>query len=254
VNTAAAVVGKTSADPSATALTPQRPPRRRRRLLVTCALLMIVVVFHGPLFGCLAGFLVVDDPLQPMDAVVVMGRSGPYRSVPFDELADWYHQRLAREVVLIEDRSSRIVEAGIVPTLETILRRELVARGVPDKALTTLVVEDGAAWNGVRSLRDWLERRPPARVTILCSQFEGRQSAHVVRTVLGDELAQRVRWHALPEPRFNGSNWWHSRQGIVEMCGAHVSLFHTYLFGEEESAPRWNPDQYEQSLAAPTAR
>ncbi len=226
--------------------------RWRRRLLLAGLLLAGLVLFHVPLFRGLAWLLVVDEPLVRTDAVVVAGSSGPIQNVPFDEVAKLYHDGYAGEVLLIEDRSSRIVQAGILPTLETVLRRELAARGVPERALTVRAGEYRTAWQMARALRDWLEEHPGAEVTVLADQFGSRARAYVGRTVLGADLAGRVHWRAVPDPRHAVGDWWHSRHGTVALFGAHVALIHTYVVGEpSETAERWDPDRFERELPAP---
>lgn len=220
-----------------------------RRLLAAGVLVTMIVACHVPLLRIVAGVLVVDDPLVPAEAVVVVGRSGLYRAVPIDELVGLYRKGLARQIVLIEDRSSRIVEAGIVPTLETVLRRELAARGIPEKVLTALPGDYHAGWNSARRLSDWLQEHPTGQVTVLCDEFDSRRSAYVVRSVLRTTDAARVRWRALPDQRFQTTNWWRTRQGMTELFGAYVSLLHTYLMGEPgKMEERWNPDQFERKL------
>lgn len=215
-------------------------------------LLVVLVIFHGPLFRFLAGLLVVDDPLESADAVVVAGTSGPYAAVPFDELADLYHKGLARKIVLIEDRSSRIVEAGIIPTLETVVRRELAARKVPENVLTVRAGTFASPWDSTRSLRDWLGEHPEARVMVLCDQFSSRNSRVIVRSVLDGPASERVRWRVLPDRRYDVSNWWHTRQGITALVAAYVTLLHTSIVGEPaEKSQRWNPDQYQTQLRSP---
>ena len=118
-------VNETPGSPSA----PLKKPRRwTRRLVVGFALALVLVLFHEPLLRGLAGVLVKNDPVEAADAVVFMAASGPIQTLPFDELARLQHEGLASRILLIESRSSRIVKAGVVPTVESVLRRELGAR------------------------------------------------------------------------------------------------------------------------------
>ncbi len=238
---------------------PKARPRWRRRLLLAGALIAVLVLCHGPLFRLAAGILVADDPLETADAVVVMARNGPYVAVPFDELADLYQKKLVREILLIEDRSSRLIEAGVLPPLEPIVRRELAARGVPDKALTVRAGKFHSPWNVARDLGNWLAEHPQATVICLADELDSRSSRAVMTSaldgnqlggnLLGGNLAQRVRWRALPDRRYGVSDWWHTRQGITSLVGAYVTLLHITLIGEPaESATRWSPDRFETQL------
>lgn len=234
----------------AKASAPPGPRRTRwRRCPLVVAVVAILVLFRAPLLRSFAGLLVIDDPLVATDAVVVGGSNGPSQSFPFDAVAQLYREGLVREVVVLEDRSSRIVQMGILPTLETVLRRELPFRGVPESALTVLPGRYRNGWNAGRRLAEWLAEHPQAQVTMLSSQFDSRESAYVIRSALGPEAAKRVHWRVLPDMRYDVTNWWHSRQGLLRVFGAHVVLLHTYLVGEPpQGAARWDPDRYESQL------
>jgi hypothetical protein len=231
-------------------VSPIRPRRHwRRRILVSGVFLAVLALFHAPILGFIGELLVVDDPLVPTDAVVVMGRSGPYRAVPIDEVTELYQKHLVREVLLIEDRSSRIVKAGIVPTLESVMTRELAKRNVSNTALTTLASEyrSGSEMTGV--LGDWLKKHPDAHVTVLCDQFFSRNDAYLARQGLEATEYNRIHWHAIADKRHDVTNWWHTRHGIVEVVSAYVSLLHAYVIGEpSEPAQRWDADEFERSL------
>jgi hypothetical protein len=235
---------------------PVKPGRRRRwrRLLIVSALLAALVLFHRPVFRGTAGLLVVEDPPAKTDAVVVAGCSGPFQTIPFDEVARLYHDGEVRAVVLIEDRSSRLVQAGIVPTLEAVMRRELAKRGVPESAFEVVAEGNRTGWSGARRLGAWLEAHPEATVTVLCDEFDSRRVAYVCRQVLSPEAMARVRFRALTDSRYGVNNWWRGRQGIVQFFSSTVVLSHTYLFGEPSGAEAWSPDAFESDLRALQAR
>jgi hypothetical protein len=227
---------------------PARPKRWRRRLLGAAVLIGLVLLFHAPLLHFVAAGLVQDDPLVPTDAVVFCGASGPFVQVPLDEVAALYRDGLAPKIVFIEDRSSRIMQAEITPTLDSVVRPQLAARGVPGQAITTLVVAEPGDWSKARCLAKWLRDNPEARVTYVCDQFESRRAARILRQAAEADEADRVRWHAIADRRFDPTNWWRGRHGIVTVTGAYISLGFVVLRGEEVYPPRWNPDQYEQML------
>jgi uncharacterized SAM-binding protein YcdF (DUF218 family) len=236
---------------TASPATPTTPRRRRwtRRLLGVCVLAILFALFHAPLFRWLAGGLIVEDALEPVDAVVFFGKSGPFGLVAFDEAATLYRDGLATQVVLIEDRSDRVVRLGIVPPLESVARRELAARGVPPEAFTDLAITTTGEWEQARSLQTWLREHPKARVTVLAEQLASRRTAHAFGQVLAPEEAGRVRWKAVPDRRFGPTNWWHGRQGVATLTSEYVALGFVLLKGETtEPHPPWDPDEYEQAL------
>jgi hypothetical protein len=195
--------------------------------------------------------LVVDEPLTKTDAIVFAGRDGPVEHLPLDEVAELYGDGLAGRVILIEDSSSRIVQQGILPTLDTVVRRELPKRGVPGQAITTLSVEVRGERDIPKCLQQWLSENPESTVTVLERELVSRDKVCTLRHVLKPEEFSRVHIHAVPDPRYNSSNWWNTRRGVTELATCYIALAHTLLIDEGEPPARWNPDEFdERSLHA----
>lgn len=231
---------------------PAAPPRRRRwlrRLAFAVILLGLLVIFHAPLLRWVALGLVTTGSDAPADAVVVMGGYGPFTAIPIDEAARRYQDKLAASVLLVEDRSGRVARLGIVPTLESVLRRELATRDVPAEAISVLVVTTPGDREPIRRLGTWLADHPDLRVTLFCDELSSRCMAAMVRQTLPPAQAQRVALQPLPDRRFTTDNWWRSRQGIVAVFSEYASLGFVLAIGEEEYPPEWDPDQYEQTLS-----
>lgn len=226
-----------------------RPVRRwRRRLLIGAALCFLIVVFHAPLFRLLASGLVVNDPLTKTDAVVFGGRNGPFAQIPVDEVAELYRGGNVSRVILIEDTGSRIVRQGILPTLDSVVRRDLSKRGVPECAITTLNVEARGERDGPERLQQWLRTHPGSTVTVLQSELSSRAGRMILRRVLTPEELSRVHLHTLSDPRYNAGNWWQTRRGVTELVTCYIALVHTFLVDETDPPALWNPDEFENSL------
>jgi hypothetical protein len=227
---------------STTAAPNPRRRRWRRRLAVLAVLLGLVVLFHVPLLRHLGEFLVHDEPLAAADALIVHG-AGDVR-----QIERLYKDGWVKKVVLIEDSSSRLARYNVIPTEESTLRRALAARSLPDTMLTVQAGRFKTNWDRARYLKDWLEQHPAARVIVLADEFDSREAEYVYRSVLGPE-AGRVIWHAVRDVRYDPSNWWHKRQGVVHVTNCYVALVHAYLAGEPPSpATEWDPDRYEEAL------
>jgi hypothetical protein len=118
--------------------------------------------------------------------------------------------------------------------------------------LTVLADDQPTDWDRARRLGTWLDGHPGASATVLCDEFDSRRLRDICRAALGAETAARLRWRALPDRRYGVTNWWHSRQGIVQFAGAYVSLLHAHACGEPpRGSGRWDPDDYERRLKAP---
>jgi hypothetical protein len=201
-----------------------------------------MMLFHVPLLLCLGRFLVHDEPFAAADVLIV------HRADDVGEIERLYRGGLIKQVMLIEDRSSRLARYDIAPTHESALGRALAARGLPDTMLTVQAGRFKTNSDRARYLRDWLEQHPAARVIVLADEFDSREAEYIYRSVLSPE-ASRVTWHAVRDLRYDSDDWWCTRQGIIHVTNCYVSLVHTYLAGEPASpAAEWHPDEYEQSL------
>jgi hypothetical protein len=98
-------------------------------------------------------------------------------------------------------------------------------------------------------LRTWLEQQPAAHIIVLCDRFGGRKLRYVFDQILGADHASQVQILCLPERSCNENDWWHYRQGIVEVFDAFVNLAYTRLAGEDcEEWREWDPAEYQQKL------
>jgi hypothetical protein len=216
------------ADPQGDQGKPKRPPLASRkwrwRLVCLGAAAILIVVFHATILQWFAGLLVVEGSETATEAIVFIGRSGPYVPIPGAYLAEAYRQGKARTILLIEDRSSRTVRAGVVPTLEVLVRRELVNRHVPAEALTVLIDENPVGWAGIRRLGTWMEEHPQADAAVLCGEFDSRQIDRMAHAILSPDVSKRLQWRPLSDSRHGVANWWHSRHGIMHVMSSFVSL------------------------------
>jgi hypothetical protein len=68
-------------------------------------------------------------------------------------------------------------------------------------------------------------------------------------SVLEPEDARRIHVVAMPDHRFDESNWWKSRLGFKDFFGSFAILAYAWCHGEDSlQPPSWDPDQYEATL------
>lgn len=194
--------------------------------------------------------LIVDRPPSgPTEAIAFIGRSGPYVPVPAAQLAEAVRNKEARRILLIEDRSARTVRAGVVPTLESLVRDELKKRDLLPEALTMVVLDNPVGWDGIRRLGDWLSENPGAAATLLVGEFESRLVERIARSTMPEDAYRRTRIHPLPDSRHGADDWWKSRQGVLHVLGNFVGLAHLAVCGEPDvPARRWDVDRFEADL------
>ena len=114
----------------------------------------------------LASCLVVDEPPGDFQYVCVLGwhdRPSGYRC--YDTAVQLCRKRPSCGVLVIEPRPERLVEIGVLPSFETLSRRELESRGVPRRAISVLRTDGCDDWATARdSKRGW----PIGRTLVRC--------------------------------------------------------------------------------------
>jgi hypothetical protein len=187
--------------------------------------------------------LVVDEPAQPGDVILLLDADGGY-----EEAAQTYRAGLTRRVLMLETVPGRLQRMGIVETEAERKRKALVREEVPEDGVTVVACPGRGDWNRARGLRAWLTQNPDAGVVVLCDRMNSRRLRRIFRTILGVDIAVRVRWRAVPHRWYDESNWWNNKAGVTGCVNAYLGLAHVCLYGENQGEREWDPDQYEQTL------
>jgi len=71
----------------------------------------------------------------------------------------------------------------------------------------------------------------------------------VLDTVLQPDHAARVEILALPDRRYDETNWWYSRRGVKGLFYGYLTLAYAWFQGEDVPPRKlWDPDDYERML------
>jgi hypothetical protein len=225
---------------------PPVPAQRRRwlrRLLFALGLAGAIYLGRESLLRGVARVLVVEDPVQQVDAVVLFDGDHLY-----EQAALLYRDGLARRILLIEGSPSRLVRMEILPNPAALAQGELAKMAVPANALEILKMDKSGDWNYARRLRDWLNEHPGAHVCLLCDRFSSRRTHCLFTQVLG-ELSARVHWRALPDRRYDEQNWQRDKVGILGLFDGYLSWGHVWWYGDAQGdQEEWNPDTYQNNL------
>lgn len=142
----------------------------------------------------------------------------------------------------------RLEQMGIWPDRIAEFHRELTRRGVPDRQQKVLYGPAHSEWQAVELLDHWLVRGSTQKVTALCDEFQTRRLKLVVDRVMKSRSGQ-VGIQALPDRRYDSSNWWKSRGGVRTVILNAISLAIASLHrGGPPPVPEWDPDDYEKRL------
>lgn len=235
-------------EPSAT--DPSKAKRRRRWLRwlgVLLAGMMFCYVFRAPILSGLARGLIIQDTLEATHAVAVFGDTGGAECLK--EAARMYQEGSASQVLLFQEQPRRLVRMGILSPTAEISRQALEELSIPPEAITILRYSSRSQWDQIRRLQEWLHKHPQADVTVLVGEFESRKLAQICNQVLNPGDDECLHWRSLSDRRFDETNWWKSKPGVLAFADGIVRLSHVWLCGEPTSpAPEWDPDAYERNL------
>jgi hypothetical protein len=218
--------------------------------LIVLAAVAGLWLVHGFLFRGVARLLVVDEPVDRFQYVAISGRDdAPDGDRCFDEAVALFHQNPSCHILLIRPAPTRLAETGILASFETLGRRELAARGLPQNAIQSISSDGHDDWAKARALRAWLLDRPTATVVLFRDRLGSAHLRYVLNIVLDSPQAARVRLRALPDRRYDETNWWLSRCGYKGFGMAWLLQFRAWCTGgDHQPPPRYSADDYEHNL------
>lgn len=196
------------------------------RLAILVAASALVLWSRASWLTWSARFLDVADPPPRADCVMVLGGGSDTR--PF-VAAEWF-LRGKTSALLVPTVSvpPELVEGAILPDHE-VIRRVLLAQGVPPQAITLLPGECSSTRDEARALAAYLTSRPGVSVAIVTNSLYTRRTRSIMRRQLGAN-AQRVFFIAAPTDRFDPTNWWQLEEGFQCYATEYVKLV-AYWFG-----------------------
>lgn len=153
-------------------------------------------------------WLIVEDPLEPSRAIVVLGGHLPFRSM---EAARIYQRGLAQEVWLTEGarpaEQAALKKLGILYIPEEIYNREVLERmGVPSQSIRLLGDAPRNTAEEILVIARELRKAGGTRAILVTSKPHSRRVKATWRALVGDMLQAEVRYPT-DEP-YDPSHWW----------------------------------------------
>jgi hypothetical protein len=162
------------------------------------------------------------------------------------------HQRLqakqTKQVWIIEAHIPRTVALKLAPRLGAVAKQELIKLGSPESRIAIQTTNVNTLHAAFRKLQEELPAE--ATITILCPHDRTRYMDMVLNASI--DSAQREQWSlcSVPVYGYDEQNWWINREGWKRVSSAWLRQVHLSIFGEPPASQPWNPDEYEQTLAA----
>ena len=220
----------------------QAPNRRRFGRLILALLLVVFCAFffRATLLTAVAAPLIFDEDVSAPASVFLLSAS----KAGIDEAAALYHRKLASRIIIIRQPPSRIEQMGLAgPAITT--RMELVQRGVPEHLQCVLPCADRSPWAVAVAMRGWLSEHPADVGLLVCNRFGSRRARYILDRVLDRSEQNRVGVRALPDPRYDETNWWRGKEGLLDLFHSYVGLGYCYANGDAgPNNPDPSPEEY----------
>jgi uncharacterized SAM-binding protein YcdF (DUF218 family) len=182
-------------------------------LVVTCVLLGSLYIARSPVLAWLGSLMVVADPIQAADAIVILDGSyfGEREIVATDLYKDGYAPRV---IVTLgyEPQSSEILrQRSVMPAspkeFKLLLLREL---GVPDDAI--VVLEEGieSTFDEANLVADWVDGANIGSLILVTTRFHSARALYIFQRVFGDRNI-RLTMYPTSVDYFNPDTWWRNR-------------------------------------------
>jgi hypothetical protein len=165
-----------------------------------------------------------------------------------DYVAERYRSHPETRVLLIDGEPTRLRTQGVQASWVSERRQALLQKGIRESEIQILDSQARNEWDRVRKLREWFIAYPDTEVVALCDRFHSRHLRIILDHVLGPD-AGRVRITGLPDRRYDETNWWQSKEGVIGWWDAFSRLAFVALVGEgDPPEPILDADTYERAL------
>src|SRR6185369_5750368 len=161
-----------------TEATPAPAPRRSRLIRRSLIIVMLVIAagaiwtFRASLLFAAAEAWTVSDPLQPGDAVVVLG--GGANTRPF-AAAEIYHAGLAKVVLLPLLKPTRVEISDVVVSHYAVNRGVLLKQGVPASAILAIGTGVANTREEAAIVSRWAQDNGANRIIVVTERFPSRR-------------------------------------------------------------------------------
>ncbi len=224
-------------------VTERRFGRRVRLVIGGCALgILAGIVLARPLLTAAGHMLVVEDPLAPVDLIVVSNAEADADALEAGRL---YREGIAPRVLLFTPPSDRVHEElrdigipGRDPT--EFARTILEVSGVPKAAIEVLEQPVDGTGAEAEALAALAERSKLRSILYLTPRTHSGRSRWFLRRRVSPDTAVIVR-----SPRtdtFTADEWWHSRRVSRQVIEQYVHWINVAVFGDLWSDAKQHDD------------
>ncbi len=198
------------------------PRRAHWKWTVPLAALFIFVAALAWSFLRVGRWLVVQDELEPAEAIVVLSGRLPERA---REAAAIYRQKLAPQVWVTRPASAaqELKEMGIGYVGEEFYNQKVLMQlSVPAEAIRVLETPVVNTAEEVGLIAEELRRAEGNKIIIVTSKAHTRRVRAIWKKLVGASPQAIVRY--TPADPFDGAHWWRSTQDVLDVTREVLGL------------------------------
>lgn len=196
--------------------------RRLRRAFIVLAVLAILAGAASWMFLHVGRWLVVEDALEPAQAIVVLSGRTPIRA---REAAEIYHQGFAAQVWVTRPvgPAEELAQMGVSYLGEDFYNEEVLLHlGVPTDAIRTLEKPVNNTAEEVLEISEELRREGGRKVIVVTSKVHTRRVKATWKAKVGESPRLMVRYAS--EDGYDGAHWWRHTQDVLDVVREILGL------------------------------
>jgi len=195
-------------------------------ITASAVLLLLVVLafaFRTQILTGIANYLIINDRLQPADAIFLL--NSEFDTRPF-RAAELYKQGLAPVIVIARTKDTPVVILGLMPNDTDISVGVMEKLGVPPEKIIILTVPGGvtSTFDEAAAFRQYIEANQVRRIVLVTSAFHTRRARWIFDKTLAG-LPVTLQMAAVPYAGFDQTNWWQNEDGLITLNNEYIKLF-----------------------------
>ena len=198
------------------------PAHGRRWVVIACSVAVFAAAISVWALRHAGDWLVVQDPLTPAHAIVVLSGGVPYRA---RQAARIYQQNLAAQVWVSQPLSPRaeLGKLGIAFVDESFYSQNvLIALGVPADAIRVFQTAAANTEEEISEIARECRQDNAHRVIIVTSKAHTRRVRFIWHRVVGDDPGAVVRYVA--DDSFDPVHWWRTTNDALDVVREFLGL------------------------------
>jgi uncharacterized SAM-binding protein YcdF (DUF218 family) len=190
-------------------------------------LLLLAFVSRARILTGIANYLIINDQLQPADAIFLL--NSEYDTRPF-RASVLYQQGLAPVIVIARSENTPVVELGLLPSDTDLSVGVMEKLGVPAEKIIILPSPGGvtSTVDEAAAFRKYAEANQVRSFILVTSAFHTRRARWVFEKAFTG-MPVRLEMAAVPYRTFDQTNWWKDESGLITLNIEYVKLVY-YFF------------------------